>query len=184
VHDQSRTAPGKRRLALFIGALALALATLAGTLGLPSPAAAQPASPVQPAANVHWGGRSVAPDDAAVLAAHLPPAAVRKLARATAAPSAANVALCSTAPSAALNVLVNCDQPDAPHNEPTVAVNPRNPANIVVGANDYQWLNATTRTLHTIAREHDTKWRDLHETDHQARTAIGARCAGNNRSYE
>jgi hypothetical protein len=164
VHDQSRTAPGKRRLASLIGALALTLATLAGTLGLPSPAAAQPASPAQPAANARWGGRSVAPDVAAVLAAHLPPAAVRKLAGATAVPSAASAALCSSAPSAALNVLVNCDRPDAPHNEPAVAVNPRNPANIVAGANDYQWLNATTRTLLSrahVSRDAGRSWTDV-----------------------
>lgn len=47
------------------------------------------------------------------------------------------VAFCTTAPSTAANVNTDCD-PNQPHNETSIAVNPTNALNIIGGANDYQ----------------------------------------------
>ncbi len=59
--------------------------------------------------------------------------------------------LCVQPPSLARNVMVDCDEPQSPHNETAVAINPLNPLNIVTGANDYQWLDANTRVLKSRA---------------------------------
>ncbi len=73
-------------------------------------------------------------------------------AQAAAADGSSGSRLCTSAPSLDRNVLVGCDQLDAPHNETAVAANPLNPLNLVVGANDYQEPSATTRTL--LSRAH------------------------------
>jgi hypothetical protein len=46
-------------------------------------------------------------------------------------------AICTTATSTAANVNTDCE-PNVPHNETSIAVNPTNPANMIGGANDYQ----------------------------------------------
>jgi hypothetical protein len=46
--------------------------------------------------------------------------------------------ICSTSSSSAANVGTDCENTIAPHNETTIAVNPRNPLNQIGGANDYQ----------------------------------------------
>jgi hypothetical protein len=46
-------------------------------------------------------------------------------------------AICSTSTSAAANVNTDCEE-NGPHNETSIAVNPKNTSNIIGGANDYQ----------------------------------------------
>jgi hypothetical protein len=55
-------------------------------------------------------------------------------------PVAAGVAICTTATSNAANVSTDCNDNGTagPHNETSIAVNPKNPMNIIGGANDYQ----------------------------------------------
>src|ERR1017187_2908472 len=60
--------------------------------------------------------------------------------------------LCAQLPTAASNVLTSCDQPQAPHNETAIAINPRNPLNMIASANDYQETSPTSRTL--LSRAH------------------------------
>jgi len=50
--------------------------------------------------------------------------------------------ICSTSSSSAANVDTDCEATIAPHNETTIAVNPRNPLNQIGGANDYQTMPA------------------------------------------
>jgi hypothetical protein len=50
--------------------------------------------------------------------------------------------ICTTATSTAANVNTDCETPQAPHNETSIAVNPTDASNMIGGANDYQ-LTAT-----------------------------------------
>lgn len=65
--------------------------------------------------------------------------------------------VCTTPTSGAANVNTDCEG-DAPHNETTIAVNPRNPANMISSANDYQLrLNSGGQVVETsYSRAHVT----------------------------
>lgn len=69
------------------------------------------------------------------------------------APASSNL-LCSQSPTTDLNVLTSCDQPEAPHNETAVAMNPLNSQNMIASANDFQENSPTSRTL--LSRAHVT----------------------------
>jgi hypothetical protein len=60
--------------------------------------------------------------------------------------------LCAQTPTGARNVLTSCDQPQAPHNETAIAINPVNPLNMIASANDYQEASPTSRTM--LSRAH------------------------------
>ncbi len=62
--------------------------------------------------------------------------------------------LCTSAPSLAANVMANCNEPQSPHNETAVAINPLNPLNMVVGANDYQEVGPADANRTLLSRAH------------------------------
>jgi hypothetical protein len=59
-------------------------------------------------------------------------------------------ALCQSPPSAGRNVLTSCDQVESPHNETAVAVNPKDPRNIIASANDYQFFGSGSHVTETV----------------------------------
>ncbi len=75
-------------------------------------------------------------------------------------PAAAGVAICTTPTSADPNVNTDCNDHGTagPHNETSIAVNPKDPLNIIGGANDYQLkLSPGGHTSETIlSRAHVT----------------------------
>ncbi len=54
--------------------------------------------------------------------------------------------ICATSTSSATNVNTDCEL-IAPHNETTIAVNPKNPSNIIASANDYQLITSSGGTI-------------------------------------
>lgn len=77
-------------------------------------------------------------------------AAVHAAPRGAAASVSGSGALCKVAPARARNVLTSCDQVSSPHNETAVAVNPRNPLNVIASANDYQFRGAGQHVTETV----------------------------------
>jgi hypothetical protein len=80
--------------------------------------------------------------------------------------SSPNTVLCTSKPSLAANVLANCNEPQSPHNETAVVINPLNPLNIVVGANDYQQpgpvdANRTLLSRAHVSRDGGHSWSDV-----------------------
>jgi len=61
------------------------------------------------------------------------------------------VPVCTTATSSAANVNTDCENLAGPHNETSIAVNPKNPLNMIGGVNDYALaLNTTGKLSETI----------------------------------
>ncbi len=110
------------------GATAVAVLALGLPLGNPAQAANQP---LAPQAADGFAGPSASPTT-----------------------SAANDVLCTSTSSPAANVLANCNEPQSPHNETAVAVNPLNPLNMVVGANDYQEPGPADANRTLLSRAH------------------------------
>ena len=66
--------------------------------------------------------------------------------------------ICTTATSTAANVNTDCETPQAPHNETSIAVNPTDHSNMIGGANDYQLIatNGGTVKETVLSRAHVT----------------------------
>jgi hypothetical protein len=90
------------------------------------------------------------------LASHQPPHAADGSAKYAASPVASppSAVLCTSALQLTANIIANCNEPSSPHNEQAVAVNPANPLNIVIGANDYQEIGPADSNRTLLSRAH------------------------------
>lgn len=103
--------------------IGLGCVLLAGSFLVAAPAAAEAGDLTQPIDFTHNGVDAPAPVTSAVFGSQ-PGTKV-------------GTAICSTPPSAAVNVNTSCEH-NVPHNETSIAINPTNPNNIIGGVNDYQ----------------------------------------------